>query len=62
MHKDNTFKALKGEEMFVERWLCKVGLHRWAKWSAPEKHSYYVIQRRNCADCGQHGVRRVKEL
>ena len=54
MHRDNTFKALKGEEMFVERWQCRFGWHRWSKWT-PLKYSsggMFTSQTRECVDCG----------
>ena len=34
MNKENTFRALKDQEPIVERWQCRIGLHRWMKWSA----------------------------
>ena len=61
-HPDNTFKALKGEEQFVERWQCKFGLHRWTKWSDPQAVSYYYIQIRKCSDCGCTTARRIPGL
>lgn len=62
MNKENTFRALKDQELFVERWQCRVGLHRWLKWSDIEKKSsnIYGYQRRYCADCNQGQTRRFR--
>lgn len=53
-HPDNTFKTLKGEETFVERWLCKFGWHRWTKWSEVKisPGGMFTTQTRRCVDCG----------
>ena len=76
MNKDNTFRALQDQAPFVERWQCRVGLHRWLKWSAIEKtasnlyayqHRFekkasnlYAYQHRYCADCNHGQSRRLK--
>lgn len=59
-HPDNTFKALRGEETFVERWQCRFGWHRWGKWGKPQSVSYYFLQTRRCTDCGIHESKRVR--
>lgn len=53
MHPDNTFRALKDETLFVDRWQCRVGFHRWTKWSNAEKKpsDVYFRQTRHCVDC-----------
>ena len=59
-HPDNTIKALRGEETFVERWQCRFGWHRWAKWS-PLKYSadgMFTSQTRECVDCGLTQVKK----
>ena len=61
-HPDNTIKALKGEETFVERWLCRWGFHRWGKWSSPQNVSYYYIQTRTCTDCGRTSAKKIANL
>lgn len=60
MHKDNTFKALRGEEMFVERWQCDWGWHRWGKWGDPTRPGLYFIQKRTCTDCGRVHIKNVR--
>lgn len=52
---ENTFRALQGEPLFVDRWQCKLGLHRWTKWSEPKKNAVEVHfrQSRTCVDCGK---------
>lgn len=62
MHKDNIFKALKGEVMFVERLWCRFGIHRWSKWSKAAKitNQSYSQQSRECSDCGRLQVKKVK--
>ena len=62
MNKDNTFRALQDQAPFVERWQCRVGLHRWLKWSAIEKKAsnLYAYQHRYCADCNEGQSRRLK--
>jgi len=58
---ENTFRALKGEPLFVDRWQCRVGLHRWGKWSDPKKqpHDLYFRQHTFCVDCNQAKVVKV---
>lgn len=59
-HPDNTFKALKGEETFVERWQCRFGWHRWERWSDAEKGiNLRWSQHRRCTDCGRIEVKEV---
>ena len=60
-HPDNTFKALKGEAMFVDRWQCRWGLHRWTKWSDGKKDSssLYYKQHRTCVDCGRQELQKL---
>lgn len=61
--KENTFRALKDQDLLVTSKWCRFGLHRWTKWKT---HSYapnidwnekakcrtrqYIFER-NCADC-----------
>lgn len=62
MNKENTVRALKGQELFVERWQCCVGLHRWLKWSEIEKKggNLYAYQKRYCADCNHGDSRKLR--
>lgn len=62
MNKENTFRALKDQEPFVERWQCRVGLHRWLRWSEITKKggNLYACQTRYCADCNEGQTRRFK--
>ncbi len=61
-HPDNTLRALKDQPLFVERWQCKFGWHRWAKWGEIQKSpgGIFVKQSRKCTDCGIVGMRDVK--
>ena len=58
---ENTFRALKDLPLFVDRWQCRVGLHRWSKWSEPKKNlgDVYFRQNRFCVDCGRAKVAKV---
>lgn len=59
---ENTFRALKGEPLFVDRWQCQVGLHRWGRWTEPKKNhgEVYFRQHRVCVDCSKVNVSKVK--
>ena len=58
---ENTFRALKGEPLFVDRWQCRVGLHRWGRWSEPQKKGgdIYFRQHTFCVDCGRVKIAKV---
>lgn len=58
---ENTFRALKDLPLFVDRWQCRVGLHRWGKWSEPQKKAsdLYFRQNRFCVDCGRANSAKV---
>lgn len=58
---ENTFRALKGEPLFVDRWQCTIGWHRWSKWSEPQKkpHESYYRQHKTCVDCERVKVAKV---
>ena len=58
---ENTFRALKDEPQFVDRWQCRIGIHRWTKWSEPKKQpsDIYFRQHRFCVDCGKADVIKV---
>lgn len=60
-HPDNTFKALRGEEQFVDRWQCRIGWHRWGKWRDANKDggSLRWKQHRTCTDCGRQELKEV---
>lgn len=62
MNKDNTFRALQDKELFVERWQCTIGLHRWTKWTNAEKKTsdLYFRQTRHCVDCNRAQAIRVQ--
>ena len=59
---ENTFRALKDLPLFVDRWQCRIGWHRWSKWSDAEKklHESYFRQHRACVDCNKASVHKVK--
>lgn len=64
MNKENTFRALKGEEMFVDRWQCRFGWHRWGKWGEIKRSlgGMFSEQHRSCVDCGQIAIRNVNSI
>ena len=59
MSKENTFRALKGEELIVDRFLCRLGWHRWTKWSEIKTSpgGMFNIQNRYCVHCNQSDKR-----
>ena len=61
-HPENTYRALKDQPPFVERWQCSVGWHRWLKWTDVEKKpgNLYAYQHRYCADCNQVQTKKMK--
>jgi len=61
-HPENTFRALKDLPLFVDRWQCRIGLHRWTKWSDPQRkpHETHFRQHRECVDCGRINIGTVK--
>jgi hypothetical protein len=60
-HPDNTFRALKDQPLFVDRWQCRFGIHRWEAWSKAEKKSgdIYFWQHRHCVECNIAQRRKV---
>lgn len=59
--KENTFRALRDEELLVTSKWCRFGIHRWTKWRANTCESsityrfgnlgrYYVFNRK-CVHC-----------
>lgn len=58
---ENTFRALKDLPLFVDRWQCRVGLHRWTKWSEPQRnaHETYFRQHAVCVDCGRARIAKI---
>lgn len=58
---ENTFRALKDQPQFVERWQCKVGLHRWTRWSDPERKSgqIYFYHHKHCVDCNDYRIEKA---
>lgn len=62
-HPDNITRALRDERMFVERWQCKFGWHRWTKWSKKSRitKSYSVQQERECVDCGKICIQDIED-
>jgi len=53
--KENTFRALRDEELLVTSFLCRFGWHRWTKYREPEvvRQNIYklTVQQRRCASC-----------
>lgn len=61
-HPENTFRALKDQELFVDRWQCRFGWHRWALWEKPVERYGNHVQARKCVDCGCVTTRRVRGI
>ena len=54
MNKENTFRALADQPLVVERWLCRVGWHRWSRWDDLELMQGYGAKyktSRKCVSC-----------
>ena len=53
--KENTFRALRDEELLVTSFLCRFGWHTWTKYREPElvREGIYKlnIQARRCSSC-----------
>lgn len=60
-HPENTYRALKDLPPFVDRWQCRVGWHRWGKWSDGERRGgdLYIYQHRDCVDCNKTELRKI---
>lgn len=60
-HPDNTMRALKDLPLFVDRWQCRLGWHRWTKWSDGKKDSGSLcfVQHHTCVDCGRQEIRKL---
>jgi len=55
--KENVFRTLREEELFVTFWGCRFGFHKWLKYREPTKvhDSYYMctVQERRCGSCNK---------
>lgn len=55
VEKENTWRSLKDEPLLVANpILCRIGIHKWVKWSAPKLAKYsgiYYTQERFCVSC-----------
>ena len=53
--KENTFRALREEELLVTFWGCRFGIHKWTKYREPDivREGRYEYQRpeRRCGFC-----------
>lgn len=60
-HPENTMRALKDQPLFVDRWQCRWGLHRWTRWSDGKKEggTLRYVQHHTCVDCGRQEIRKV---
>jgi hypothetical protein len=58
---ENTFRALQDKPLFVDRWQCRFGWHRWSTWTDPKKErgDLYYRHHRFCVDCNQVQVQKV---
>jgi hypothetical protein len=62
---ENTYRALKDEELLATGRWCWLGLHKWTKWSKPmhRREGGYDIdyQARKCDHCGVVGVKQLRK-
>lgn len=60
-HPENTMRALKDQPLFVDRWQCGWGIHRWTRWSDGKKDSssLHFTQYRTCVDCGRQEIKKL---
>ena len=53
--KENVFRTLRDEELYVTYWGCRFGIHKWLKYREPSKatEGYYslTVQERRCGSC-----------
>ena len=53
--KENTFRALREEELLVTSFWCRFGWHTWTKYREPKQVSerlyQLIIQERRCGSC-----------
>jgi hypothetical protein len=63
--KENTFRMLRDEELFVTFWGCRFGLHKWLKYRDPEmvREGMYglIVQDRSCGSCNKHNRRVIRK-
>ena len=59
--KENTLRALKGEELLVTKWGCRFGWHVWTKYSERKtfREGVYAVtsQSRSCGYCNLSNVK-----
>lgn len=62
VEEDNTFRVLKGDDPLISSRWCWWGIHTWTKWNNEKVvktyHDSYVIQRKECAHCGDFTERK----
>lgn len=63
---ENTIRILQEKNQLVTRFLCRIGWHKWEKFTSPKvSHdrfgSQYIVQTRNCASCNVQQVRKTNE-
>ncbi len=58
---ENTFRALRDQDLLATSSWCAWGFHTWTKWKEPEKVSdnrsrrgYLYYQQRRCAHCNKY--------
>lgn len=63
--KENVFRALRDEELYVTFWGCRWGFHKWLKYQDPKqiKESYYdlIVQDRHCGSCNIQNRRTIRK-
>lgn len=63
--KENVFRTLRDEELYVTFWGCRWGIHKWLKYREPTRTReglYEIIaQDRSCGSCNVHNRRVIRK-
>lgn len=64
---ENTFRALRDEDLIVTSFWCRFGFHRWTKWREPTEtlidgYKKYITQERRCAHCNKYDKQLVQRI
>jgi hypothetical protein len=65
--KENVFRALREEELFVTFWGCRIGWHKWTKYREPGADTdgwgrYILVQERRCNSCNKAGRKIISRV
>ena len=59
---ENTFRALKGEDLIITSKWCWWGFHKWTKWNNDRKFKdwkeSFIIQSKYCVHCNDFKERK----